>query len=55
MDRYFITFFADRLSEVVGGTYAEIRSIFKKCGVDSAYISTGEDYVKPLIKLFESR
>lgn len=34
---------------------AEIRNIFKKCGVDSAFISTGEDYVKPLIKLFESR
>jgi uncharacterized protein (DUF58 family) len=33
----------------------EIRNIFKRCGVDSAYISTGEDYVKPLIKLFESR
>ncbi len=34
---------------------AEIKNTFKKCGVDSAYISTGEDYVKPLIKLFESR
>jgi uncharacterized protein (DUF58 family) len=34
---------------------AEVRNIFKKCGVDSAFISTGEDYVKPLIKLFESR
>ena len=34
---------------------AEIRNIFKKCGVDSTFISTGEDYVKPLIKLFESR
>ena len=34
---------------------AEIRNVFKKCGVDSAFISTGEDYVKPLIKLFESR
>jgi uncharacterized protein (DUF58 family) len=33
----------------------EIRNTFKRCGVDSAYISTGEDYVKPLIKLFESR
>jgi uncharacterized protein (DUF58 family) len=32
-----------------------IKFIFKRCGVDSAYISTGEDYVKPLIKLFESR
>lgn len=32
-----------------------IGNIFKKCGVDSAYISTAEDYVKPLIKLFERR
>ena len=30
-------------------------NIFKRCGVDSAFISTGEDYVKPLIKLFENR
>lgn len=28
---------------------------FKKCGVDFTELSTGEDYVKPLIKLFESR
>ncbi|HEM49379.1 MAG TPA: hypothetical protein ENO27_04115 [Caldithrix sp.] len=34
---------------------SEIQNMFKKCGVDSAYISTSEDYVKPLIKLFESR
>jgi len=33
----------------------EIKNLFKKCGVDSAYISTSEDYVKPLIKMFESR
>jgi uncharacterized protein (DUF58 family) len=32
-----------------------ISNTFKRCGVDSASISTGEDYVKPLIKLFESR
>jgi uncharacterized protein (DUF58 family) len=32
-----------------------IKNTFKKCGVDSAYICTDEDYVKPLIKLFESR
>lgn len=30
-------------------------SIFKKCGVDSAELRTDQDYVKPLIKLFESR
>jgi len=34
---------------------ARIRDTFKKCGVDAAYISTGEDYVKPLIKLFAAR
>jgi len=28
---------------------------FKKCGVDFTELSTREDYVKPLIKLFESR
>ncbi len=33
----------------------DIKNLFKKCGVDSAYISTSEDYVKPLIKMFESR
>lgn len=33
----------------------EISGIFKRCGVDSAFIRTDEDYVKPLIKLFESR
>ena len=33
----------------------EIRNIFSKCGVDTAYLSTGEDYVKPLIQLFEKR
>ena len=32
-----------------------IKNIFKKCGVDSSMISTGEDYVKPLIKLFKTR
>jgi uncharacterized protein (DUF58 family) len=34
---------------------AEIKSIFKRCAVDSASISTAEDYVKPLIALFENR
>ena len=37
------------------GHMAEIRSVFKRCAVDSACISTGEDYVKPLIQLFENR
>ena len=32
-----------------------IKNIFKRCGVDSSMISTGEDYVKPLIKLFKTR
>lgn len=32
-----------------------IRGTFKRCGVDSAELRTDLDYVKPLIKLFESR
>jgi uncharacterized protein (DUF58 family) len=32
-----------------------IRGIFKRCGVDYAELSTREDYVRPLIQLFESR
>ncbi len=34
---------------------AVFSSVLNRCGVDAAHISTGEDYVKPLIKLFESR
>jgi uncharacterized protein (DUF58 family) len=37
------------------GHMVEIKSIFKRCRVDSASICTAEDYVKPLIKLFENR
>jgi uncharacterized protein (DUF58 family) len=32
-----------------------IRNIFRRCGVDATEMSTGEDYVKPLIKLFKHR
>jgi len=32
-----------------------IQNIFRKCGVDEAEISTGDDYVKPLIRLFKNR
>ena len=32
-----------------------IKNIFRHCGVDSVEMSTGEDYVKPLIKLFKNR
>jgi uncharacterized protein (DUF58 family) len=32
-----------------------IHNIFKRCGVDATEISTGEDYVQPLIKLFKKR
>ena len=32
-----------------------IINIFKRCGVDSSMISTSEDYVKPLMKLFKTR
>ena len=28
---------------------------FKKAGIDSASISTGEDFIKPLVKLFQNR
>lgn len=33
----------------------ELQEIFKKAGVDFAELSTGEDYVKPLMKLFKKR
>jgi uncharacterized protein (DUF58 family) len=32
-----------------------LKSTFRSCGIDSTEISTGEDYVKPLIKLFKER
>lgn len=32
-----------------------VKNRFKRCGVDFTELSTGDDYVKPLIKLFESR
>lgn len=32
-----------------------IKNIFKRCRVDSSMISTSEDYVKPLMKLFKTR
>jgi uncharacterized protein (DUF58 family) len=32
-----------------------IKNIFRRCGVDETEFSTGEDYVKPLIKLFKNR
>lgn len=32
-----------------------INNAFKRCGVDFTELSTEDDYVKPLIKLFESR
>ncbi|HOB83795.1 MAG TPA: DUF58 domain-containing protein [Bacteroidales bacterium] len=33
----------------------KISAVFRRCGVDSAFINTGEDYVQPLIRLFKSR
>jgi uncharacterized protein (DUF58 family) len=33
----------------------QTKNIFKRCGVDSAELRTDQDYVKPLIKMFESR
>jgi uncharacterized protein (DUF58 family) len=32
-----------------------VKNRFKRCGVDFTELSTSDDYVKPLIKLFESR
>jgi uncharacterized protein (DUF58 family) len=32
-----------------------ITNIFRRCGVDSSMITTEEDYVKPLMKLFKTR
>ena len=32
-----------------------LTTIFRRCGVDSSIISTDEDYVKPLMKLFKTR
>ena len=32
-----------------------VNAVFLNCGVDSALISTGEDYIKPLISLFRHR
>ena len=32
-----------------------VSSAFMSCGVDVATISTGEDYIKPLISLFKHR
>jgi uncharacterized protein (DUF58 family) len=33
----------------------QTKNIFKRCGVDSSMISSDEDYVKPLMKLFKTR
>lgn len=35
--------------------FNSISNVFKRCGVDNISLDTGEDYVKPLIKLFDSR
>ncbi len=35
--------------------YLKIKEIFDKTGVDSQRIKTGEDYIKPLLKLFKKR
>jgi len=32
-----------------------VSEVFKRSGVDNVSISTEEDYVKPIIKLFKSR
>ncbi len=35
--------------------YLSVKEIFDKTGVDSQRIKTGEDYIKPLLKLFKKR
>lgn len=53
----------DTSSRQIRNNYAEwwnahityIGNSFKRCGVDFAELRTDDDYVKPLIKLFESR
>ncbi len=53
----------DTSSKHIRRAYAEwwnshievVRNRFKRCGVDFTELSTREDYVKPLIMLFESR
>jgi uncharacterized protein (DUF58 family) len=37
------------------GHIERIKTIFKRCGVDSAELRTDADYVKPLMKLFKNR
>jgi hypothetical protein len=37
------------------GHIEALKNRFKRCGVDFTELSTSDDYVKPLIKLFESR
>ncbi|HEY9123990.1 MAG TPA: DUF58 domain-containing protein [Bacteroidales bacterium] len=32
-----------------------LQNLFSKCGIDTVQLYTGEDYVKPLMKLFEMR
>jgi uncharacterized protein (DUF58 family) len=45
----------NKYSQWWGNHLDAIENTFKRCGVDYALFSTGEDYVKPLVKLFESR
>lgn len=33
----------------------DLKNVFRRCGVDSAWICTSEDYVQPLIRLFKNR
>jgi len=53
----------DTSSKVTRNAYSDwwkthielVRSVFRRCGVDSTELRTDLDYVKPLIKLFENR
>jgi uncharacterized protein (DUF58 family) len=48
-----------RMKDAYSGWWNETRlradEMFSKCGVDLAEISTGEDYVRPLLSLFKKR
>jgi uncharacterized protein (DUF58 family) len=35
--------------------FLRVKNIFRRCAVDSTEISTSEDYVKPMMKLFKTR
>ncbi len=47
--------FRNRFEQDRNQYYLSVKEIFDKTGVDSQRIKTGEDYIKPLLKLFKKR